>query len=336
MSGWNMPAEPPKKRKQKAPKRAKGGSSGEMAWGQQPAQQAPPPQQQLPPQQPPSQQPVQQAPASASSANQPMTWGQPAVREAPGQRVSSHDPDAGPIRAVPSGDRTAAEAPRPSGGWTAAQDGWADHGTADAGVAPVVRTGPSGLLLGEGTHGPVSIRLFRKSPTRLLLAVPDYVSWLLAYRCISLGAHLSILAQDPRRWRGLQEAVQTGGGTADMLSQGQVPPAAGRPYRPSVVVDDADFYDGIQQPLGPWQALLMTSDITSSSAVFALRSCEMALVAPFNDKVGENLRRAYALNSHQIKQCQNLQDHEVVLAMPRRVMKIAIPPTKMEYKLLFA
>src|SRR5699024_1067877 len=82
---------------------------------------------------------------------------------------------------------------------------------------PRVSTGPSGLLLGAGTHGPVSIRLFRRTPTRLALAVPDYVTWLLAYRCISLGAHLSIYAQEPRRWTGLVDAVGAGGGSADLL-----------------------------------------------------------------------------------------------------------------------
>ncbi len=199
-----------------------------------------------------------------------------------------------------------------------------------------VSTGPSGLMLGAGTHGPVAIRLFRRTGTRLALAVPEYVTWLLAYRCISLGAHLSIHAQDPRRWAGLLDAVRVGGGTAELLGPQDQTPTAGRPYRPSVVIDDSSHYDGVQVPIGPWQAQLITTDVSTSSSVFTLRSSEMALVAPMNDKTAANLGRAYALTTRQLRSCQDLMANEVVLAMPRRAVKIAVPPTKLEYQQLFA
>lgn len=199
----------------------------------------------------------------------------------------------------------------------------------------VVRTGPSGLLLGHGRSGPITIRLFRTVPTRLLLAVPEYATWLLAFRCISLGAHLSIVANETRRWRGLADAVQRCGGTSEFLSPGAVLPGQGRPYRPSLVIDDASYFDGAQVALGRFQAVMMNEDAASSGAIHALRSCDMALVSPCDAKTTENLRRAYMLNQRQLRLCANLQANEVVLAMPRRLVRLSIPPTPTEYELLF-
>ncbi len=205
----------------------------------------------------------------------------------------------------------------------------------DAQPEAVVRTGPSGLLLGHGRSGAITIRLFRPVPTRLLLAVPEYVTWLLAFRCISLGAHLSILANETRRWQGLADAVQGCGGTSEFLSAGAVVPGQGRPYRPSLIIDDASYFDGAQVPLGRFQAVMLTEDASASGAIHALRSCDMALVSPCDPKTTENLRRAYMLSPRQLRLCADLQQNEVVLAMPRRLVRLSIPPTPTEYKLLF-
>lgn len=199
----------------------------------------------------------------------------------------------------------------------------------------MVRTGPSGLLVGAGHHGAVSIRLFRPRPTRVLLTVGEYVSWLLAFRCISLGAHLSIIARDRRRWQGLADAVQGCGGTVDILSERIVLPTQGRPYRPSLIIDDEATFDGLGQPLGAWQALLLLDDAGAGGAIHQLRRCDMAIVSPCESRVTENLRRAYALTPRQIKLAANLNSNEAILAMPRRVLRVAIPPTQTEYAVLF-
>ena len=200
----------------------------------------------------------------------------------------------------------------------------------------VVTTGPSGLMLGQGATGPVTIRLFRPAPTRLLVAVPEYVTWLLAFRSISLGAHLSIVAENRRRWQGLADAVQRCGGTADFIGgQHTVIPGQGRPYRPSLIIDDASFMDGSQITLGSWQAVMMIEDASASGAVHLLRSCDMALISPADTKTLENLRRAYVLSQRQLRLAQNLESNEVVLAMPRRLGRLAVPPTPTEYGLLF-
>ncbi|MGJ3508242.1 hypothetical protein [Enemella sp. A6] len=201
---------------------------------------------------------------------------------------------------------------------------------------PVVRTGPSGMVLGEGSNkGPVTVRLFRSQPTRVLLAVPQYVTWLLTFRAISLGAHVSIFANDPGSWQSLVDRISACGGTAELLGPDSVAPGAGRPYRPSLIVDDADWYEGVQEQLGPWQAMLITADAAHSGSVFALRSCDLALVSPVDGRTSDNLRRAYALNQAQLRTVTDLAESEVALAMPRRLLRLAVPPTQTEYQLLF-
>lgn len=199
----------------------------------------------------------------------------------------------------------------------------------------VVQTGPSGVVLGRGETGPITIRLFAPRPTRIFIGAPEYVTWLLAFRCLSMGAHLSIVVSDPERWQGLVESVKRAGGTVDLVGRGRELPASGRPYRPSLIIDDAGAFEAIQGSVGSWQAVFTIGDAAAPGAVFPLRNCDLALVSPADAKVQENLRRAYSLTSRQLKRAVNLGHSEVALAMNRRLMRLPVPPTASEYRLLF-
>lgn len=201
-------------------------------------------------------------------------------------------------------------------------------------LLPTMSTGPSGLLLGNGPGGPVTMRLFRPEPTRLYLAVPEYLTWLLAFRAMCLGAHLSVIAQDHRRWLVLADTVRACGGTIDILKTPDNVPGQGRPYRPSLIIDEADAL-GANTRLGAWQAVAVVGDPSSSRSVGDLRACEMSMLSPLGPKAGENLRRAYALQSGQVKAVSELDESEVVLASVRRVVKVRVPPSPTEYRMLF-
>lgn len=203
------------------------------------------------------------------------------------------------------------------------------------GRGSVVRTGPSGMVLGEGPNGPLTVRFFRENGTRFALAVPQYVAWLITFRSLSLGAHVSLLPSQPMEWQGLAEKIRGAGATVDLLDDAQRLPAAGRPFRPSLVVSDQEAFDD-SQPIGPWQSLLLSADLRAGSAVRTLRSVELTLVNSTDPRVIESLRRAYFLNARQVRACQLLAEDEVMVAMPRRVVKLAIRPTPTEYQLLFS
>lgn len=195
-------------------------------------------------------------------------------------------------------------------------------------------SGPSGLLLGHGPGGPVTMRLFRAQPTRLFLSAPEYLSWLLAFRAMCLGAHLSIIANDHRGWLVLADAVRSCGGTIDLLRDGENLPGQGRLFRPSLILDVDGAMTG-QERLGAWQALVSIGNPASSKAISMLRGSQMAMIAPLEGRAAENLRRAYALSHAQVKAVTDLSEAEVILAGVRRLARVQVPPSPTEHRLLF-
>lgn len=217
----------------------------------------------------------------------------------------------------------------------AASEGWQLPTAAESGKSAVVRTGPSGLLLGRSGRGDVAIRLFRPQGSRVLIDLPDYAKWLIAFRAMCLGAHISVVSEDHRPWRTLADVITQQGGTIDLLRKAEKVPGAGRPYRPSLVIDDAASFDGTQAAVGAWQAIAVVESIKAASAVHALRNCDMALLGQIEQKGQDNLRRAYLLNQSQLRQTANLGQSTVVLAMPRKVVRLDCPPSPTEYRTLF-
>lgn len=197
-----------------------------------------------------------------------------------------------------------------------------------------IDTGPAGLLIGKGVGGPVTLRLFGRQPTRIYLAIPSYLTWLLAFRAMCIGAHLSVIAADHRDWLSLADTVRRCGGTIDLLSEAENLPGRGRLYRPSLIIDEVGAF-AINSRLGAWQSLAVVGNPASSKAIGELRACDLALLSPLDQKGAEHLRRAYALVGGEVRAVSELEESEVIVAGVRRIMKVKAPPSPTEYRLLF-
>ena len=182
--------------------------------------------------------------------------------------------------------------------------------------------GPSGLVLGQGPRGPVTIRLFRPRGTRVVLGAPEYVSWLVVYRAAALGAHISITG-DTEPWRSLVDRLRHAGVTVD---HGPQVPDSGFPYRPSLVL-------GEQPPqLGPWQAHIGLGSPEESLATF--RAADLALVTPGEDGAA-NLRRAFFLTGGQMRAASALSENQVAAVSAHRLVRVTVRPAPLEYRALF-
>lgn len=199
----------------------------------------------------------------------------------------------------------------------------------------VVQTGPSGLVFGRTASGPMVVRLFRREGTRIVASVNDYVTWLLAFRSVALGAHLTVVTGEPRRWRVLEEVVQQGGGTIDVTNTISAAPGQGRPYRPSLIIDDLADGSSDQLRVGPWQCLVAIVDAGQPHSINVMRNSDMTLLSRIDQRVQENLKRSYAIGQLQLRQALNLTSSDVMIAMPRRLVRVNLPPTRSEYDLLF-
>lgn len=198
----------------------------------------------------------------------------------------------------------------------------------------MMSSGPAGLLLGRSPAGPVAVRLFRPEPTRAFLSAPEWVKWLISFRAVCLGAHVSVISADQRPWLGLADTIRACGGTIDLLRSADDVPGQGRPYRPSLVVDEQGAVTP-QMRLGAWQALVSVSVPGEEKSVSDMRNSDMSIIAPVEGRTGENLRRAYALSTHHMKQAADLGESDVVCASVRRLVKVSAPPSPTEYRVLF-
>lgn len=199
----------------------------------------------------------------------------------------------------------------------------------------VVQTGPSGLVLGRTTAGPMVLRLFRREGTRVVASVNDYVTWLLAFRSVALGAHLTVVTGEPRRWRVLKEVVEQGGGTIDIATSLAAAPGQGRPYRPSLIIDDLADGSSDQLRVGAWQCLVVIVDAGQPNSVNVMRNSDMTILSRVDQRVQDNLKRSYAIGQLQLRQALNLTSSDIMIAMPRRLVRVNLPPTRSEYDLLF-
>lgn len=193
----------------------------------------------------------------------------------------------------------------------------------------------SGLILGTKHDGtPFTVQLFRQNPTRIVASLRDYMSWLIVFRAVALGAHVTILTTNPKSWGKLVEVVTSCGGTIEVSGDPAAIPGRGRAYRPSLVIDDLHD-EGARLTLGAWQTVISLLDAAAPAASQQLRACDLALISPCEPRVADNLRKALALNPQVLKQAAGLAENELVAVQPRRLERIAMPPTSIEYQLLF-
>jgi ESX secretion system protein EccE len=140
--------------------------------------------------------------------------------------------------------------------------------------------GGDGLMIGTNRHGaPVTLRLFRPEPTRLVLIGGVRAAQLLALRAMALGAQVVVQTSRPYAWEPFARGVSAPGETIALIPAGrQVALPPGTPMRPLLLVVDVG-------PVGAdggagWQATMVVRDELAPVDVDALSRADLVLLQP--------------------------------------------------------
>lgn len=138
--------------------------------------------------------------------------------------------------------------------------------------------GGDGMMIGTNRHGtPVTVRLFRPEPTRLVLVGGIRAAQLLALRAMALGARVAVQTSRPYAWEPFVRGVSTPGETIGLVpAGGQVALPLGTPMRPLLLVVDVG-------PVGvatgtAWQATLVVRDELAAVDVDTLSRADLAVL----------------------------------------------------------
>jgi hypothetical protein len=137
----------------------------------------------------------------------------------------------------------------------------------------------TGLVLGyDQAHQPVLVRLFRPEPTRVALVGGLWISRLIAFRALALGAWVIVFTGRPEAWRGFGAWATHQDSRVTVVPSDQAVAVTGSSLRPALLLYDGDLLGAAIRPaLGPWQSQLTVLRRLTAYGVPAMQESSLFL-----------------------------------------------------------
>ncbi|MBE7186698.1 hypothetical protein [Jatrophihabitans endophyticus] len=187
---------------------------------------------------------------------------------------------------------------------------------------------PSGLQLGVGQSGPVSLRLFRLGGTRAVLAGRVLPAQLLAVRAAAAGTTVQVATSRPQLWAPL---LPRDGGHSVAAAEARTPPGG-----PTLVIDDRPAEARGPAEMRPWQCRL---DIRTQWTPAMLATFAHADVTIFGAVPAEfvgTVARAYAITPDAALPLARLDAGSFGVLRRGRIEYVSLDPSGAEGRLLEA
>jgi len=193
---------------------------------------------------------------------------------------------------------------------------------------------PAGVVLGRNRRGrPVTARLIRPEPTRVLLIGGVRVAELVTLRALALGVHVLVQTGRPYAWEPFLRAVSLPSDAIALVPPGQpaaLPPAG--PLAPQLVVVDVGPVHG--EPDGAlWRTTMLVRDDLAATDLDPLARADLVVLQPL--RPGEAALAGATLGLGEGQEWLTKIRADMVGMVNRRTVRFALlSPTPLEQQLI--
>jgi hypothetical protein len=189
----------------------------------------------------------------------------------------------------------------------------------------------AGLVLGHTSPGqPVVLRLFSHRPTSAGIFAAAYVSRLLAFRALAVGAQVVVLTPGPARWQPLVAAAPPRRVT--LHPPGLATPTGNTVVRPLLLCEDigAGGAATLRRDLGGWQTQVQLWPYVTPQLIGPLRSFDLVVLARVQQEAVYPLQLAFGLPERAAGWLARMPDDTVAALGDGQIQFVSLAPTAIE------
>jgi hypothetical protein len=215
-------------------------------------------------------------------------------------------------------------------------------GTAPADLADLpcglpVRVGHGGVVLGVDRHEePVTVRLFRREPTRAVLVGGLACAQLISFRALAAGARVIVQTGRPQAWEPFVRGASDSGDTLVLVAANRaLDPGPATALRPQLLVKDATTpAGGVPGPDSPWRTSLHVFDEPGPGDLVELSRAELVLLQTLPPPAATAVGAALGLGETAQWLTRIRADMLGVVAHRRTLRWLLLSPTPIERQLI--
>jgi hypothetical protein len=185
----------------------------------------------------------------------------------------------------------------------------------------------SGVQLGTGRQGPVTLRLFRLGGTRVVVAARLLPVQLIVLRTAAAGTPVQVVTSRPQLWEPLlRHDPRTHLVTAQEVRQ----PAGG----PTLIVDDRPAEVRGPVEVGPWQCRVDVRSRWAGADLARFAQADLTIFGAVASVLTDTIGSAFSLGRRGADPLAELDDNSVGVLRRTRAEFVSLDTTRAEWQLL--